>query len=149
MILVDFLPLAQVSGVADFRVKRISLDARTTGVLDKLLQVRAQSLIDGETLTASQNASLGVLGFHIMDSECVIDAKVPQVRFSGSARLLIAESQLFVEASPNLERFIAAASLNFEIGGFNIAGADLKVDIRRVELLLKLHGFKVKIIARV
>ncbi len=147
LILADFLPLAQVTGVADFRAKRISLDAQTTGLLDKLLQVRAQTLIDGQTLTASQSASLGVLGFRIMDTESVIDCKVPQVRFSGSSRLLIAEAQLFVEASPNLERFIAAASLNFEIGGFNIAGADLKVDIRRVELLLKLLGFKIKIIA--
>jgi len=148
LIVADSLTLMKMTGVADFREGVLRLDACTTGFVDKVLQVRAQSevKVNGPGRTISQRAGMGVMGLKIIDTEVVLNLREFKFIARADVDLLIAAANLGFEASPNLADITARASLSFEIMGFEIAGASLLARPSIADLQTSVIGVKIRVI---
>lgn len=149
LVLVDSLPLVTVDGEANFRDGKLNLNARTTGILDKLVQMRDQLSFDANAKRYEQKGSLGVLGIKLTETEIIVQIAGLNSHFQASAQasLPIVTAKIRIKASLNFREIEGAGDFEVGLGGFTLSGAHLDASLRKVELKFEVLLFNVTILA--
>ena len=147
LVLVEVLPLLQVNGSVEFQKGTIDVEARTTGLLDKLIQVRDQMHINAFEGLYKQGGSLGVLGIRLAETDIEIHAFDAKIMASAMVDLPIVSARVLITVSPNLSDFQAEAGFEAKIGSFKLAGTHLLAKASLVDLNTSVLFLDVRILA--
>lgn len=147
LVLVEVLPLLQVDGSVKFQKGTIDVEARTTGLLDKLIQVRDQMHINAFEGLYKQGGSLGVLGIRLAETDIEIHAFDAKIMASAMVDLPIVSAMVLITVSPNFSDFHAEAGFEAKIGSFTLAGAHLLATASLVDLNTTVLFLDVRILA--
>lgn len=150
LILVDMLPLLKVDGVANFKSGTLDLNARTVGVVDKIIQVRDRTHVEAAKGLFEQNGSMGVLGIRLSETNIGIEVfgdGCPRISASARVSLPIATAQVGIKASPRLDDIAAHSEFDVSLGKFSLTSGKLDVDFSKVDFRFHVVIFDVRVIA--
>lgn len=150
IVIFDMVPLFKVRGEAEFSRGKINNEARTIGIIDKIVQVRDQQHIDGQRGFLNQKGNMGLFGLPLLNTDVGIQVGKKDVHISAKAKTktpLAAVSLTVAGSLPSMRDAVGTGNVEAKVGGYQISGADLELRWSRAQLKFGLLGFDLTIIA--